>query len=281
MDSTITYTNSKGEGIAFGDERHRYTGTDVHDREYEYSIENNVMKSMSLSSKKFDLNVAIVGGGLEARNAMFSIIDYDAAEGRDGSISIGDWSLACRCVKSSKARWWFDDDVIRDTLTFVAPRPLWRRERPFSFLPQSATGKVDTGVDFPFGFPFDFGASAVAASLPNGSHRPCAFRMTVYGPCNDPYVKIGGNLYQVFASVPPKGQLVIDSTHKAEKGKGIFIRDRYGNEDSAYSKRLSAAEGSGSYVFERIPAGTLPVVWPQTFGFDIALIDEEAEPLWS
>ena len=44
---------------------------------------------------------------------------------------------------------------------------------------------------------------------------------------------------------------------------------------------LFHARGRDFYIFEKIPSGIMAVSWSGEFGFDITLLSERSEPVWT
>jgi hypothetical protein len=96
--------------------------------------------------------------------------------------------------------------------------------------------------------------------------------MKIYGEISDPYVIIGGHLYQVYQDVGVGGVLEIDSMKKT-----ITLYDADGTVTNVFFAR-----DKDSYIFEKIPAGTSDIEYPadENFYFDIAIYMKRGAPVW-
>ena len=65
------------------------------------------------------------------------------------------------------------------------------------------------------------------------------------------------------------------------KGDSVVLSDRYGNSQDVFAKRVRGAEGSGSYIYERIKHGTHDVTWDQGWGFSLDLIERAVALPWT
>ena len=75
---------------------------------------------------------------------------------------------------------------------------------------------------------------------------------------------------------------MIDSTKKRSmKGDSVVLSDRYGNSQDVFAKRVRGAEGSGSYIYERIKHGSHDVTWDQGWGFSLDLIERAVALPWT
>jgi len=282
VDHVITYENHLGESIVLGDGGiYHYTEAGVHARVWDYETSGNRVTGMRLQPLTFDIVIAQGGGTLADRDAIYAVLEADTAADVDGTMTVNGYSLRCRAVTSSADEWWHADYLVEESVTFLAADPYWRRETVYHFLPESADQQETTGLDLPTDLPFDLAGTSPASSFENTAVTPSAFRMTVFGPASSPGVWIGPNLHEVDVEVPSGSRLVIDSTRKAERGRSVYIVDRFGTVTDCFAQRTAGPQGSGSYIFERIPTGHVAVAWPQVFGFDLAVVDERTEPPWT
>ena len=139
------------------------------------------------------------------------------------------------------------------------------------------------GLDFGTAdFPFDYANTPVAASSIDVPEDGALARITFYGPCASPYVRIGTNIYGVDSSAQANERIVIDPTGKHVVGSSVYRVGRFGETANLYDARRRGTKGSGTYVFERLEPGEgQPVSWPQSFGCDVEVIEERGEPPWS
>lgn len=212
---------------------------------------------------------------------MLALAWADMDAGTPGALRVGEWRLRCYMLKlepsvvtPSNALW----DV-----TLYAPDPMWTREATTQLLLGSGTAVSAETVDHPHDYPFDYGANVAAgATLDVPGPLPCDLRVTFYGYAVSPYVRVAGNTYQVNVTVPEGARLTIDPTRKTSMaGDAIQLVGRYGDVQDVFSKRLRGAEGSGSYVFERVPPGKQAVTWPQAMGVDLTVIERRGSLPWT
>lgn len=281
MNMTITYTNHNGEILEFGPGSiYHYGPHALRDWSLDASVENGRVASVARSPKNISLPVALYckkEDGIAARNRLAEVVEADAAAGVPGTIRIGAFSLDAFIVGSSKDNWWFDDGIIETTLDIIPATGAWTREATVSFvIDQTGSPLGLEALDFPYDFPYDYAPNRAAKRFNNPSAAPSPFRLVVFGPTASPFVWIGDNLHQVDVNVPSGHLLTIDS-----RDKSILLVDAGGKTESAFSKRLRGAKGSGTYIFEPIPVGESIISWNNTFGFDLTIFDERNEPAWT
>ena len=152
----------------------------------------------------------------------------------------------------------------------------WWRRVVRSFMPSGSSGS-DTYLDYPHDFPYDYQAASSTADVTPSVLTPSDVYLVVFGPAVNPYIIVGGNRYQVNVSVPAGGYLVVDG-----RDKTINLTLADGTVQNVFSSGVrGSGAGGGSYIFERVPAGTSEVTYDGSFGFDLGWYEEEGEPPWS
>lgn len=132
-------------------------------------------------------------------------------------------------------------------------------------------------LDYPHDYEYDFLARSAAASVETSVLTDCDVRLVIYGQCDNPYVVIGGNRYQVNCGVPAGAYLTIDGREKT-----IILTLEDGTTVNVFGDGVRGSGlGSGEYVFEPIQPGAQNVEWDGSFGFDLGWYEEEGEPPWS
>lgn len=106
-------------------------------------------------------------------------------------------------------------------------------------------------------------------------------RIYFRGVCTYPYVLIAGNRYSVDAAAASGESIIVDPTQRRVIGGSVYRADRYGNTDNLFDYRGRGIEGSGSYIFERIPNGEHRASWLQSTNIDLDIIEERGTPPWS
>ena len=135
----------------------------------------------------------------------------------------------------------------------------------------------DAYLDYPHNYPHDYQATSSTADVTPSVLTPSDVYLAVFGPAVNPYVIVGGNRYQVNVTVPAGGYLTVDG-----RKKSILLTLADGTVQNVFSSGVrGSGAGGGSYIFERIPAGTSEVTYDGSFGFDLGWYEEEGEPPWS
>lgn len=216
-------------------------------------------------------------------NDFLRLTAQEARDGLRGTLDVDGWQLACM-VTSGKAASWSRRHRIY-TVTFYASDPIWRRSTTYHMLPSTGTA-TDDSLDFPFDYQHDYGGTlGTYGSRTITSEGVCSIGVVFFGPCANPYCRVASssltNTYGVDSSAAPGERIVIDPLGKRVVGGSIYLVSGYGERTNLFDARLRGAEGSGSYVFQQMPGGEMRVSWPQSYGIDVAVIEERTALPWT
>lgn len=155
---------------------------------------------------------------------------------------------------------------------------VWRHELPsVSFVPISRSESI--WGNLPTNFPANLAPMASSETITNPCLIPTPWRMVIYGPAFNPHLSIAGNNYQINTTVPDGARLEIDSL---EGEKSVTLIDVNGARTDMFNAALRGRGiNGGDYIFQPIPAGDNIVNWPNSFGFDLTLIEERTAPPWT
>lgn len=273
MRTDIAYVNGLGERIEFGgsEESLHYMEHELRDWKWSWSTgtAGRVTGFARRGSKpieiKLPVGIAAESGaeGIELRNRIEGIGERDIAAREPGKLYVGDWYMRCWIAGCSPTDYWMDDRFAELELTLLAEQRGWIRETLQQYVPETGTEPV-AGVDFPLDFPFEFMRGRSSKSIYNGSISAQDLLLRVYGPASDPAVSIGGSVHRVNVEVPAGYRLEIDTMAKTVR---LVAPD--GSWSDAYGFREPGAEGSGTYIFERIAPGSSSLSWGNDFTFDL------------
>lgn len=212
---------------------------------------------------------------------------YQDAEAGGGTLSADGWSRRASARAGSYDKLPGGDALV--ALTLMSREPLWRRVTTHELLPGSAT--ATEGLDLPCDLAYDLAGTASSgglASLSSASYflARCIF----WGPCEDPWVQLSvrttdgttaTNRYGVRASAEVGERIVIDPTATHELGGSVYRVDSRGARANLFSSRVRGVEGSGSYVFQKLPSGAVSATWPQGYGVTLDVIEERGSLPWT
>lgn len=215
-------------------------------------------------------------------NLLLRLSDGDVASGSSGSLEVDGWRLACVVSEVSDAVQTAYSRAF--SVKFRAEEPVWRRHTTAHLLPATGTASGES-LDYPHDHEFDYDSSGQSGTLPLSTDGGFLVGLTFFGPCQSPYVRLSsagfGNVYGVDATAFAGERIVIDPLGRRKPGGAVYKVGVDGERTNLYASRRTGASGSGSYVFERAPAGRLYVTWPQAFGVDVDVIEERGVLPWT
>lgn len=205
-----------------------------------------------------------------------SVFDADVQSGQPGLLTDREWSCRAFVVKSEPQE--VRSDLVRVDLTVVLLDGVWRRKlQPQNFV-SGVMLSGSTYLDIPFDLPIDLKPGIASQRVSNPSLTAMPWICHVFGPVVSPFFRIGGNLYQVDCEVPDNAYLTIDARSGS---KSVVMTDQMGGCTDLFAKaRRGRGLNGGEYLFQPIPAGDSEVTWPNTFGFDITIVQERSAPPW-
>lgn len=160
----------------------------------------------------------------------------------------------------------------------------------FDYANQPPPKIVVSDADYPFDYGFDYAGTGMPAQAAATFEVPtaCAVRLTFFGPCVGPYASVTSdgpsgtmtNRYGVDSTAAEGERIVVDPLGVRTVGGSVYKVGTYGQRTNLFDKRVRGAEGSGTYAFQRLPAGTLSVTWPRTCALDVETIEERGSLPW-
>lgn len=274
----LQYKNHLGEVISFGKEGVFVNENDLRDFAWSYTAKNNRISSFKKDVAKKTLPVVIAcnteAEGIIKRNQLFEICEKDVLAKQHGKIIIGDYYLKCYITGSQKAKYLTSKRVLHLELTVTTDFPSWFKESTNIFRRLDSVvidGSAGSNLDYAHDFPFDYASEVANRDIINDDFVATNFRMTIYGPCTNPEIYVGGHCYSVLTELLASEHLIVDSAAKT-----ITLVRSNGEQVNCFNDRSREF-----YVFEKIPSGANTVTWEGDFGFDITLLEERSEPKWT
>lgn len=258
----VYYENSKGDRLNLMRFPYRTVDADWYDADWEETSDGyEKTVSIDVFGKRDEF--------ISNMENLYNIIAVDSENGVYGKLYVNDTYLRCMASRSKKSGWkgYVYSEV---DITFKAPSLEWIHEAKKSFFPQEEAVSTE-GLDFPFGFEFDFAENKRGVEQWNVDHITSSdFKMIIFGPCINPRILINGYPYEVTATLEKQEYMVIDSIERTVT--------KYMSNGTAAN--LFNERGFDHSVFERIPPGLLTVNWPGDFGFDMVLLLKRREAKW-
>lgn len=227
----------------------------------------------SITERKLPL-VIVCKTGDEAtaiKNRLFEIAEVDIMAMIPGKIYSGEYYTQGYITASAKSKYLINRRFCKNDLTLTSDDPAWYREKAKSFVPMSGESIAVGGTDYPYDYPYDYSVSQMGQAIVCDSISSNAFRMRIYGPATNPSIVIGGHTYSINGTIGAGETLLIDSPTKK-----ITLNKANGSKENWFDNR-----NRESYIFQPIPSGQHTVIWNETFGFDLTIIEKRSEPRWT
>lgn len=209
----------------------------------------------------------------EARTRLYEVPAVDVMAGTPGRLYVGDWYLSCYLTSSETSKGSDASGLAEYTIKVTSDDPWWCRDTETVITERHEGG---AGLDYPYDYEHDFGYAPSTVVVKNDNFTDADLLIRVYGPCSDPSVTIGANVYGVAVDLAQGDYLEVDT-----RGKTVVVTRLDGDEENAFPKVTGEyMRGSGSYVFEQLPPGEADVVWPGTYDLDVVVTERRAEPRW-
>lgn len=202
----------------------------------------------------------------------FELTDYDVVQKSPGKLYVGNQFIEGYVIASDAV--WYENRyrTIGKECSLYVPYPFWMEEQHFSFDAQKKDADVGEYLNFPFNYPFNFTAGTLGiATLINSHYVSSHFELSIYGPCVNPGIAIGGHTYQVNTTLASGEYLLINSYKNT-----VYRIKTTGERVNEYNNREKS-----SSLFEKIAPGAQDVVWSGSFGFELCLRLERSELKWN
>ena len=208
---------------------------------------------------------------IAAKNRLLELAETDIEAMLPGKIYVGEYYTNGYITSSKKRNFLITKRHCNIDLTLTSDDPAWYREQTQSFIPVAGSSAEGSGTDYPYDYPFDYAVSQTAQNIVCDSIRSNAFRVRIYGPAVNPSIMIAGHVYAVNGTIGSGETLLIDSLTKK-----ITLTKADGKKENWFDNRSRE-----SYIFEEIPSGQHTVIWNESFGFDLTIIEKRSEPRWT
>lgn len=223
--------------------------------------------------REFTLSLSLV---TEDRETLYNLLDQleriaavDAAAATPGRLYHRGSYLSAFLTGWTLSDW---DELSCATdlkLSLLSPFPYWVSTTQYRFLPSEADG---TGKTYPYYYPYHYANSLVIdTGMVNPASTPSEFILTLFGPCDNPSVHIGGHTYHLDLTLAEGERVVIDSQQKT-----ILKTAVTGVKTNCYHLRSRS-----DYIFQRIPVGPLTLGRSANFGCDLTLCQIRSFPKWT
>lgn len=221
----IEYINHRGDRLNLSDWPYVLQTENLFDYTWSYEAVNSGERGGYINA--FYKDVKEIGAGIlvhaqsqaefnAAMRRFHEVTEVDVTAKKPGRLTLasGEYML-CYFTGSEKTMWSRGIRTALNGLKIVTEKPFWCQDVTYSY---AGTGLVSGDfpfLDFPFDFPFDMTIGSNTGLLTNRHYAGAEFKMTIYGPAENPRIRIGGNLYHVDTILYPAEYMVVDSRAKS------------------------------------------------------------------
>ncbi len=246
--------------------------SDLFSREWSYTLGYRAVSGITRRAREVSFKAAFLDMG--QADLLRRVCDRDVSKGEPGRIWVGDWFQRCYVVGCAADR--IMGGAFTAKLSIALLDGVWRREHAVEFW--AAPEQGGDSLDLPFDLPCDLGGAAPSETLAASDWSDSPLGLVIYGPCYDPSITIGGNVYAVDCTVPDGARIEIDPL--AFPRTVTLVNEDGTRVDAFASAHRGSGLGGGEYVFETVKPGVSDVSWSRAFGFTAKWYEEEGEPTW-
>lgn len=241
---------------------------------WDYNTGYRDLSYAARKARKEAVTVAMLD--LAAADALRLAADADLASMTPGTLDFDGWSQRCYIAGAEVKAVVGGGAVVE--LETVLLDGVWRKKDTYEFRPGTGSGTIGVGHGYAYGYAYGYPYSEeTSREIEVDSIVASPFRIIIYGQAVRPSVTIGGNRYQVSTDVPDGGYLLIDSI----EGTVTKVAKNGYRTNALPDAVLGGGVGSGSYIFEDIPAGMSTVSYDGSFGWDLEVYREDGAVPWT
>lgn len=274
MPKQARYIASNGEVVELdGPTTWIGTADDLLSDEWSYTIGYRNITGVTREAREIEVEAYFKDN--EESNRLRRLRNMDVRNGTPGTIEAKGLIQRAYIVKSTPSE--ITRTHHRENLTVVLLDGLWGKWVGEEFWPIENDPDTDY-LDLPTDVLFDVMPPSAINSLINQSKIAAPFKLTIYGPCVNPYITIGDNRYEIIANIPDGARVEINSQTFP---RTISLISSMGDVTDLFDAGTRGdGEGSGEYIFEPIKPGYNDVLWPGGFGFSLEWYEQEEVPGW-
>lgn len=274
----IKYVNAQGAELVLNRGNYLVSAHDLRNYAWEPSITNRpsglggrVTFAKPVQTKK--LTIGIRGGSSFADNAkaLMALTEPDILNNTPGRLYLGTTYLICYLAVASDIGYYSRrGNWVSKELTILVPEPFWRSETTYRFL-MGAAEAGEASKRYTHREPYRYIASTSSSLISNAHYAPSAMIITIYDAAVNPSITIGGNIYQVNATIGNTQRMVIDQLSRT-----IVAISPSGAVTNLFDYRNKEND-----IFAPIQPGTHNIIFDGTFNFDVVIVEQRSEPIWT
>lgn len=246
--------------------------SDISDYSWTYSRRDNVIYSFARELKEKKAKIYIKQNKektcAELINELYETLEQDVVSKTPGRLYVGEYYLKCYFMACNMDNERTTAEHTIKEFTVVPVEKAWIKEgKEIEFVPSK---REETGYDYPYEFPFDYGTeNGNASEIVNDNYTTSNAIIKIYGYAKNPEIEIGNNIYKLNYTIKENEICVIDTKKRKIK---LY--------SGGTVKNLFSYKSKDFYIFEKIESGKNHVYWNGDYKFSVLLMHERSEPIW-
>lgn len=276
----VKYINSLGAELNLNDGAYFVNDNDLRNFAWGYTVTNRpsgqggTVKAFTRYAVEKSMNIAIRGTAeqfKERMNRLLSLTEPDIYSKSPGRLYLDAQYIVCYMSISSEIRKYSRKaNFAEKALKILAVEPFWHLETKHIFTP-GADAELPGGMKYNLRFPYRFGTGYSNQIVNNLHYVDTPAIITVYGPVENPVLYIAGNQYAVTITLAESERIEIN-----QLARTIEKIDISGTRYNLFDQRDKVHD-----IFKPVPPGQVSVQYSGDWRFDVTLIQQRSEPLWT
>lgn len=227
------------------------------------------VSSFTREAAQYEAELIFGGDPAEVRRtiqALHADFENDMRRMTPGRLVWGDYYIDCYINGSAieNLSYW---KWLSNTIQIYAPYPFWIKEEKIVLA--AAAEITGSYLDYEYDYSYDYAPPALGEKLVySESPFTSEFNLVIYGAAVNPRIVVNGYPYILYTTIPAGAYVIIDS-----KQRTIMMYGANGQKTNIFDFRNKTDS-----IFEKLPAGNLDIVWNSSFGADLTIYREQAEP---
>lgn len=275
----IKYRSANGNEHNLIGDKMRATDGNLHRYEWKKKIRESdngdILEGFTKGSATYSVILTFRGELKERKRSLDKLRDdfeYDIVTKRPGTIFFGEYYIKGFVVESETKVSDIKNNWTQDKIQIYCPKGSWCKEATKTFYKNNQTDIDQPFLDYSYDYAYDYCKPKGNEILENEHYVPAGWVMRFYGPCTNPSVRIGENVYGINNITLYEGEYV-----EADYQAGTVVHyTKYGQETNIYHKRSKITR-----FFTPIPPGKHFLSKDGNFDFSITMLYERSEPKWS
>lgn len=208
------------------------------------------------------------------KNKFFEHFEIDVLNEQSGYFEINGYRLYCYATKNKKSDYLVHKGYLRIELEITSDTPEWKKETSFilDYAGRKELSVYSNPKKYGFSYPYTYSDEIEAKiDVVNDSIIPVDAVIRIYGPCLNPFVKIGNNVYKIATELTEVEYLEVNTEKRT-----IYKFNEFGEKTNLFDYRSK----ENSNFFKKINPGISIATSNSMSLFEIILTEKRSEPKW-